>query len=81
MVLHSHRWEDLLEVWVRRGKRKYGVRGGKKEGYKNGGNKGGKRNSGGSKIDKLALKDDEDDIKMLVEMNGADDRVEGGVRV
>lgn len=45
------------------------------------GKKGAKRNSGESKIDKLALKDDEDDIKMLVEMNGTDDRVGGGARV
>lgn len=51
------------------------------EGYKNGGEKGAKRNSGESKIDKMALKDDEDDIKMLVEMNGTDDRVGGGARV
>lgn len=62
-------------------KRKYGVRGGKKEGYKNGGKKGAKRNSGESKIDKLALKDNEDDIKMLVVMNRTDDRVRGGGRV
>lgn len=62
-------------------KRKNGVRGEKKEGYKYGGRKGAKRNSGESKIDKLALKDDEDDIKMLVEMNGTDDRVGGGARV
>lgn len=53
----------------------------KRRDIKTEGKKGAKRNSGESKIDKLALKDDEDDIKMLVEMNRTDDRVGGGATV